>query len=505
MKKTTLLCVLDGFGLNPNPKANAVAIARKPVFDRLWASCPRSTLTTFGERVGLPEGQMGNSEVGHLNIGAGRVVEQWLLRIDRALRGNYLDSSAQYQSWLGKTKQSGAIHLIGLYSDGGVHSHSSHLLLTIQRLRRDSALPIKIHLITDGRDTAVDRSLTQVPELLAFCAKLPDVTIASISGRYFAMDRDKRWERTQAGYDAIVGASPRTEQGLVEYLTQQHESGTTDEFIRPASFAAAGIDAKDSLLFWNFREDRMRQLSRAICAADFREFNRSIENPSGLNVLCFTEYDHSLPLPSLFPLLEIKNHLGEVIGQAGLRQVRAAETEKYPHVTYFFNGGVEKPCAGEERQLSPSPRDVKTYDLRPEMSAEAVASGAAKAIRSGDFDFVVVNFANCDMVGHTGVLDAAVRAVETVDRCLGMLIEALDEVGGQAVIIADHGNAEQMVNYEDGSPHTTHTKYPVPIIIYGSGDIKGVKDGGALCDVAPTILKLMGLGIPAEMTGTPLF
>lgn len=504
MTRTTLLCILDGFGLNPNPKANAVAIARKPNFDRLWSSCPHSTLITYGERVGLPEGQMGNSEVGHLNIGAGRVVEQWLLRIDRALRGSYLDSSVEYQTWLKNTKKSKTIHLIGLYSDGGVHSHSSHLKLTLERLRRDCALPIRIHLITDGRDTAVDRSLNQIPELLAVCDSLPDVKIASVSGRYFSMDRDKRWERTRSGYQAIAEGSPKVDLGAVDYLKSQHESGTTDEFIKPASLSGEGIGADDSVLFWNFREDRMRQLSRAICAKDFSDFDRRLADPSGLNVLCFTEYDHSLPLPSLFPLLEIKNHLGEVIAKAGLKQARAAETEKYPHVTYFFNGGLEKPCSGEERQLSPSPRDVKTYDLKPEMSAEAVAAGVIETIRSGEDALIVVNFANCDMVGHTGILDAAVKAVETVDQCLGLLLKALDEVGGQAVIIADHGNAEQMINYEDGSPHTTHTKYPVPIIVYGAKDIKDIKDGGALCDVAPTILKLMGIKIPKEMTGTPL-
>lgn len=486
---------------------NAVAIADTPCLDRLLKEQPNATLITCGERVGLPEGQMGNSEVGHLNIGAGRVVEQWLLRINRALQGAFLAQSDVYQEFLKNTKDSPALHLVGLFSDGGVHSHSEHQALLLRRLLADFAGTIYIHLVTDGRDTSPTRAGEQVPELLELLASLPGserCRIATLSGRFYAMDRDKRWERTKRAYDAIVHGQGHPATDPVAWIEESYKNGTTDEFIEPAIFDYKGVGPTDGIVFWNFRADRMRQIVRTLCLADFDGFPREAPPFSVKHILCFTEYDATFALPYLFSELDITNHLGETVSRQGLSQLRVAESEKYPHVTYFFNGGVETPYAGEERRLVPSPRDVRTYDEKPQMSAPEIRDVVVKAIGSGEFDLIVVNFANCDMVGHTGVLEAAVKAVATVDGCLQNILDALAAAGGQAVIIADHGNAEQMVHYEDGTPHTAHTLYPVPIILVGAPAGVQLQDGGALCDVAPTVLALMGLPQPAEMSGSSL-
>lgn len=509
-RKTTLLCILDGLGLNPSTYGNAVAGARKPTLDRLLGGgstgSPNATLITCGERVGLPDGQMGNSEVGHLNIGAGRVVEQWLLRINRALAGTFLKESQAYREFRANTTGSKGLHVIGLYSDGGVHSHSEHLHLLLSRLTEDFAGNIYVHILTDGRDTAPRSAAGQVEELVAFIATLPNperVHIATVIGRFYAMDRDKRWERVAKAYDAIVRGEGEAATDPVAFIKASYAKEVTDEFIEPGVFQYAGVAEGDGVIFYNFRTDRMREIVRALCLSDFDGFQRASIPFAGERSLCFTDYDATFGLPYIFPEMEIHNHLGETVSKAGLHQLRVAETEKYPHVTFFFNGGVEAPYVGEDRKLLPSPRDVRTYDEKPQMSAPEVAETVLEAIRSREYDLIVVNFANCDMVGHTGVYEAAVKAVETADTCLGRLLEALETAGGQAVIIADHGNAEQML-HADGTPHTAHTLFPVPVIVWNAADVTTVRDGGALCDVAPTILKLMGVAQPTEMTGQAL-
>lgn len=505
-RRTTLLCILDGFGLNPNPVGNAVHLAHTPNFDRLYAECPTTTLVTCGERVGLPAGQMGNSEVGHLNIGAGRVVEQWLVRIGRELRGDFLDRTPEFKNFLAQTKDSGALHLIGLYSDGGVHSHLEHLQLLIKKLARSTKTKIVLHLITDGRDTGPQQARAKVAALEHFIKDFPQCTIATVIGRFYAMDRDKRWERVRKAYDAFTGAVTDKAQSASAWIAASYEKGITDEFIEPAVITSNPIRNGDGVIFWNFREDRMREIVGALCVKDFPGFERPAPTVPTERVLCFTDYDHTYHLPFLFAPIEIKNHIGELLSGLGLKQLRVAETEKYPHVTYFFNGGVEKEYQGEDRKLVPSPRDVKTYDLKPEMSAHGVTEIVLEGLRSRQYDFIVVNLANCDMVGHTGVLDAAIKAVETVDECLGQMAAELAAQDGHGIVIADHGNAEQMINYEDGTPHTAHTTFPVPLIALGytRGAIT-LKDGGALCDVAPTLLKMMNVPQPPEMTGKSLY
>jgi 2,3-bisphosphoglycerate-independent phosphoglycerate mutase len=506
MKAPTLLCILDGFGFNPNPVGNAVYNAKKPTIDALLKNYPNATLTTFGEAVGLPEGQMGNSEVGHLNIGAGRVVEQWLLRISRAFQGTFLKDSKEYQTFSAATAHSKTIHVVGLYSTGGVHSHLEHMKLFIKRLSEDNThAAVALHLISDGRDVSPTAFKTDLAELQKFLKNFPRVSIRSVCGRFFAMDRDKRWERVEKAYDAIALGKGTLTNDLLAYVNESYAQGTTDEFLEPAVTLSQPLESGDGLVFFNFREDRMREIVSALCAKEFTGFSRTAPILPASNILCFTEYDHTLHLPYLFAQVDIKNHLGEVVATSGKTQLRVAETEKYPHVTYFLNGGIEQPYNGEDRKLVASPRDVKTYDLKPEMSAPGVAELVLEGIRSGSYDLIVVNFANCDMVGHTGVVDAGIKAVETVDTCLGEILKALKTAKGQALIIADHGNAEQMVSYADGTPHTAHTLYPVPVILVDHTDTVQLRKDGALCDVAPTILKMMGITQPKEMTGTPLF
>ncbi|MES2462085.1 MAG: 2,3-bisphosphoglycerate-independent phosphoglycerate mutase [Armatimonadota bacterium] len=505
-RATTLLCILDGLGLNPSSVGNAVSQADTPCLDRLLREQPSATLITCGERVGLPAGQMGNSEVGHLNIGAGRVVEQWLLRINRALQGDFLAQSSTYQTFRKNTRDSAALHVIGLFSDGGVHSHRDHLTLLLQRLADDFSGTIYLHLITDGRDTSPHLAAQQVRELTETLRTLPGAEqcrIATVCGRFYAMDRDKRWERTERAFDAVVHGKGNRAADPVAWIEESYKNGTTDEFIEPAVFDYAGVAAGDGVVFWNFRADRMRQIVQTLCVADFDGFERPEPPFTPDHTLAFTDYDPTFDLPFLFQELTITNHLGETVARQGLTQLRVAESEKYPHVTYFFNGGVETPYDGETRRLVPSPREVRTYDEKPEMSAPEITGVVVEAIDSRAFDLIVVNFANCDMVGHTGVLQAAIRAVETVDGCLSTILDSLAKAGGQAVIIADHGNAEQMIS-DDGTPQTAHTLFPVPVIVVGGPTGLQVAEGGALCDVAPTVLQLMGVPQPTEMTGASL-
>lgn len=501
MNKTHLLCILDGVGLNPRAEANAVAMANKPTLDRILKSYPNTTLQTHGERVGLPDGQMGNSEVGHLNIGAGRVVEQWLFRIGRFLREGRLATNSRFLNWVSSVK--GTIHICGLCSDGGVHSHIDHIEPTVAAIRAKTSAPIKLHLFTDGRDTPPKSGASYIQRLENSLKKHQASTIGTIGGRYFGMDRDNRWERVKKAYDAIVSARGGQFGSAHEGINQNYQKDITDEFIEPFTVNYSGVAAHDSFLFFNFREDRMREISSALTSPTFKEFERPFVIDAA-RCLAFTQYGKESKVPVLFEHTEIKNYLGEYLAAQGIAQLRVAETEKYPHVTYFLNGGNEAPVKDETRKLVPSPRDVATYDLKPEMSAQGVTEAVIEGLKSQKYGLIVVNFANGDMVGHTGVLSAAIKAVETVDQCLGKILDALKDVGGRALILADHGNCEQMINYEDGTPHTSHTTFPVPLVLISDSPGAKLKNGGALCDVAPTMIDLMGLKQPAEMTGRSL-
>lgn len=504
----TCLIILDGLGINPREEGNAVRQASTPCLSKLLDNCSHSTLTTHGKSVGLPDGQMGNSEVGHLNIGAGRVVKQSLVRIADDLNAEYMERSQPFQQWQANLEPGSSIHLIGLLSDGGVHSHIDHLLKLIHLLGNLNK-PIRLHLITDGRDTSPTGGISYLQAIETIAQQFDYVSIASICGRYFAMDRDKRWDRIEIAYRTIIdGANPLTA-NPVEFLSGRYDDGETDEYVRPASFGDyKGIHSDDAAIFYNFRADRMRQFVRASVDPGFTHFART--NTFQKNrVLTFTEYEKDFPLPCLFPAQTISDHLGAVIADLGLAQLRAAETEKYPHVTYFFNGGIEKQWPQEERLLVPSPKEVATYDQKPEMSAFELTDAVIQKLQEQTFSFCVVNYANCDMVGHTGVLEAAVKAVETVDTCLGNLLDFLERNGWCALVIADHGNAEQMVDYTTNKPHTAHTTHPVPIILATiptehplakTSEIKA----GALCDVAPTVLALMGIQKRDSMTGDAL-
>lgn len=506
MQKTTLLCILDGFGFNPRAEGNAVAAANKPFFDQLWQENPHSTLITFGPRVGLPQGQMGNSEVGHLNIGAGRVVEQMLVRISRELEQQTFCNTESWKKFISATSKSKRIHLFGLVSDGGVHSQIDHLELLLDYLDKHSDHEIVVHIISDGRDTAPQSGVEFAKRLENFCQSRKKVVLSTIVGRFFAMDRDKRWERLKKAYDLYTESTGINEAGSAsQAFLNAYAKSQSDEFIEPVVLNSRKIESNDGAIFWNFREDRMRQLCAALCVKNFEGFTRK-KAPifDSRNVLCFCDYDATFNLPYLFAPIEIKNHLGEIISKRGKLQFRCAETEKYPHVTYFLNGGREETFTGEERCLIPSPRDVLTYDKKPEMSAAGVTAAIKAAIEAEKYELIVVNYANCDMVGHTGDLAAAVKAVETVDHALSEIIPALLKRSGQAVIIADHGNAEQMIDYETGKPYTAHTLFPVPILILGYNNRVKLRENGALCDVAPTLLEMMQIPQPQEMNGSSL-
>jgi len=500
-----MLVVLDGFGLAPDGPGNAVTQAHTPVFDRLWADQPHTTLKASGPAVGLPEGQMGNSEVGHLNLGAGRIVEQSLSFIQTRLDSGELENAESFQS-LCQAAGDGTLHLIGLVSDGGVHSSMDHLFGLLDAAARSGVERIRVHVFTDGRDAAPKGGRGFVAQLEEHLAGLDvDARIATVVGRYYAMDRDRRWERTQEAFDALVcGKGQRVASSADEAIAMAYDEGETDEFIRATVVkegdAPVGVlHDGDAVLFFNFRADRARQLSYALSEPDFEGFVRCA-TPS-LHFATLLPYDAALRVPALLALPSIEKCLAEVLSDARLRQYHTAETEKYPHVTYFFNAKIEEPFPGEERRIVPSPK-VATYDLEPQMSAPALAQATVERMASEQDDFVLINFANPDMVGHTGDLAAAIKACEATDEALGRVLEAWNARKGRAIILADHGNAEQMLA-PGGGPHTAHTTNPVPFILVGAGDVQ-LRDGGVLGDVAPTVLALLGLQKPSEMTGRSL-
>ncbi len=495
------LVVLDGWALNPSKDGNAVQAARTPVMDGLMKECPHATLVTWGESVGLPRGQMGNSEVGHLNLGAGRVVYQDLTRIDRAIETGELTRNAVLEDALQRTKKRGAaLHFFGLHSPGGVHSHIRHLHALL-RIAADRGIErIRVHAITDGRDVAPRSARADLEATEAVFREIGRGRFATVSGRYYTMDRDKRWDRTGKAYGAMVAGEGEKAGSADEALEAAYARGENDEFVVPTLVDDALVARCDTLIAFNFRPDRMRQISRALADADFDAFPRP-RWPLDPDYICMTSYDETFPYPVLFTDEPLRGTIGEVVSRAGLKQVRMAETEKYAHVTYFFNGSEEVPFPGEDRVLVPSP-NVATYDLKPEMSANELTDEAVRRLGGDAYDFFVLNYANADMVGHTGKMDAAVRAVEPVDRCLGRLPEAVRRRRGTVLVTADHGNADQMIDYETGGPHTAHTMHPVPLVLVGPGR-RGITSG-ILADVAPTLLEIMGLSPSPEMTGRSL-
>ena len=501
--RPVVLCVLDGWGHRAETEHNAIALAETPVWDRLCAARPYGLLATAGAAVGLPEGQMGNSEVGHMTIGAGRVILQDLPRIDAAVADGSLARNPALLSLIQRLQEScGRCHLMGLISPGGVHSHQDHIV-ALARIVSGAGVPVAIHAFLDGRDVPPRSALGNLPTVEAALGDLPNVRIATIAGRYYAMDRDRRWERTARAYDAVVSAQGRPVASAIEAVRASYAEDIGDEFVEPAVVAGyEGMADGDGLIMASFRADRARQIMAALLDPTFDGFARTRQ--ASFAAACgMCSYSESLDrlVDTLFPPLKITDHLGEIVSHARLRQLRVAETEKYAHVTFFLNGGEEKEMAGEERVLVPSPR-VATYDLQPEMSAPAVTDRVVEAIAGGRFDLVVVNYANTDMVGHSGNLDAAMAAVAAVDCCLGRLAGAVEEAGGALLITADHGNAERMRGADGTTPHTAHTDGPVPAALVGAPGL--ALGDGALPDIAPTVLELMGLPAPTAMTGRSL-
>jgi 2,3-bisphosphoglycerate-independent phosphoglycerate mutase len=479
------LVILDGWGCAPPGPGNAVELADTPVFDRLWETCPHTTLKASGEAVGLPPGQMGNSEVGHLTIGSGRVLFQDLMRVNKAIENGELFENPALTSAFERARQRGAnVHLLGLVSYGGVHSHIDHLRALLELAEREGmAERTWIHAFTDGRDVSPTSAVSDL-------AELPEEKIATVAGRYYAMDRDQRWERTERALAALLlGDEGARGSDPVAEVQRSYDEGVTDEFIEPIVLDGRPRIAKDdAVIFFNFRPDRARQLTQKLLA-------------SGFDVTTMTRYRDDFDAPVAFPEQEVSDVIAEVLAETGIRQLHVAETEKYAHVTYFFNGGREKPFDGEDRILVPSPRDVPSYDLKPEMSAPEVVDRFCRAIQSDRYGFAVLNLANPDMVGHTGSIPAAVKAVETVDECLGYVVDAVERSGGVSLITADHGNAERMLD-DDGKPHTAHTSNPVPLVLTDTS--RSLAEGGELSDLAPTSLALLELDPPLQMTGKNL-
>ncbi len=507
--KPVMLMILDGWGIDPDGPGNAVSLAKTPNLDRLIDEYPHTRLTTCGEAVGLPHGVMGNSEVGHLNIGAGRIVYQDLLRIDRSIAdGSFFKNVVINHAMDQALEKKSAFHLIGLVSDGGVHSQLTHLLALLDLAKAKGLKKTFVHVILDGRDTAPDGGAGYVSQVQQHIQKIGAGAIATICGRYYAMDRDTRWDRTEKAYRLLTQAEGQAEQDPVAAVRAAYQRGETDEFVKPivmtdsAGKPLAVLQDNDALLFFNFRAARTRQLTRAFTEKNFQGFKRE-KTPRLSDYVCITLYDEKFNLPMAFPPERLKAILGEVVSAKGLRQLRIAETEKYAHVTYFFNGGEEKPFENEDRCLIPSPRDVPTYDYKPQMSAEAVAEEVLKRIASDQYDLIVLNFANMDMVGHTGKIPAAITACETVDRCVGRIVAAVQAKGGALLITADHGNAETMLTQE-GKIHTAHTTNPVRLILMDDGRKQSRLREGVLGDIAPTILELMGIAQPPQMTGKSL-
>ena len=501
MNKTpTTLIIMDGFGLRKEPVGNAVAAADTPRLDQFFQEYAHTELSASGLDVGLPEGQMGNSEVGHTNIGAGRVVFQDLPRISKSIQdGTFFENPAYIHAMDACREHDSALHLMGLLSDGGVHSHLDHLFALMQMARARGLEKVYIHAFLDGRDVSPTSGADFVARTVEKCRELGVGKIATVMGRFYAMDRDKRWDRVEAAYDAMVyGEGAAVNPVPVAAVKDAYANGVTDEFVEPVICDPEGtVSDNDSVIFFNFRPDRAREITRAFVDPEFSGFTRQY---FPVTFVCTTEYDATMPhVEVAYPRLSVRNGLGEYLSSMGLTQLRIAETEKYAHVTFFFNGGVETQFPGEDRVLVPSPK-VATYDLQPEMSAEEVADKCVERIESGAYDVIILNFANCDMVGHTGVFDAAVKAVETVDACVGRVVDTTMKMGGIAMITADHGNAEVMTQ-PDGSPMTAHTTNPVPFILCGAGtELRR----GRLADIAPTILDVMGLAVPEEMDGRTL-
>ncbi|WP_455209532.1 2,3-bisphosphoglycerate-independent phosphoglycerate mutase [Kaarinaea lacus] len=505
--KPIVLIVLDGWGYSENPKNNAILNAKTPNWDRLWKRFPKTLIKGSGTEVGLPSGQMGNSEVGHLNLGAGRVVYQEFTRVSRAIRtGSFFSNQTLTDAVDLAINTNKSLHILGLLSDGGVHSHEDHIQAMTKLAVERGARNVYLHAFLDGRDTPPKSAETSLAAMEQTFKELGNGRIASIVGRYYAMDRDHRWPRVKAAYDLITeGKADYKAESAIAGLHMAYDRGETDEFVKPTCIVPAGkqvvhIEDGDVVVFMNYRSDRARQITRPFIEPDFSEFERDITPKLGCFV-SLTEYSAGFDVPVAFPPERLQNVFGEYISKLGLHQLRIAETEKYAHVTFFFNGGIEDPFPGEDRILVPSP-DVATYDQKPEMSAPELTDKLVEAIESGNYDAIICNYANPDMVGHTGNYEATIKAIEALDKCLGRVIDSIQHVGGEALITADHGNAEQMRNPETEQPHTAHTSNPVPLIYVGRPAI--LEENGALSDIAPTMLYLMGIEKPNEMGGDSL-
>lgn len=508
-KKPTVLMILDGYGLNENTEGNAVAQAKTPVMDKLMAECPFVKGNASGMAVGLPDGQMGNSEVGHLNMGAGRIVYQELTRITKEIEdGVFFENEAFLKAVENCKKNQSDLHLFGLLSDGGVHSHNTHMYALLELAKRNGIENVYLHAFLDGRDTPPASGKDFVKAAMDKMEEIGVGQVATVMGRYYVMDRDNRWDRVQKAYDALVLGQGETAECGVCAVQQSYDKDETDEFVLPTVIVKDGkpvatVKENDSVIFYNFRPDRAREITRAFCDDKFEGFERA-KGFFPLTFVAFTEYDVTIPNKIVaFHKVEINNTFGEFLAKNGLKQLRTAETEKYAHVTFFFNGGVEEPNEGEERLLVNSPK-VATYDLQPEMSAYKVCEGLVEAIHSDKYDVIIVNFANPDMVGHTGVEAAAIQAIEAVDECVGKVVTAIKEENGQMFICADHGNAEQLIDYDTKDPFTAHTINPVPFILVNYDEGYTLREGGCLADIAPTLIEMMGLTQPEEMTGKSL-
>lgn len=507
-KKPVVLMILDGYGLNNNCDHNAVCEARTPVMDQLMSQCPYVKGNASGLAVGLPDGQMGNSEVGHLNMGAGRIVYQELTRITKAISdGDFFTVPEFLQAVENCKKNNSALHMWGLVSDGGVHSHIGHIYGLLELAKKNGLDKVYVHCFLDGRDTPPASGKSYVEALEAKMKELGVGKVASVSGRYYAMDRDNRWDRVKRAYDALTKGEGNQAQSATAGIQASYDAEKNDEFVEPFVVTENGapvavVEDGDSVIFFNFRPDRARELTRAFCDDEFKGFER--EKRLNLTYVCFTDYDETIKNKLVaFKKEAIVNTFGQFLADHNLTQARIAETEKYAHVTFFFNGGVEEPNKGEDRILVPSPK-VATYDLQPEMSAPVVCDKLVQAVTSGKYDVIIVNFANPDMVGHTGIEDAAIKAIETVDVCVGRTVDAVKEMNGVMFICADHGNAEQLLDYETGEPFTAHTTNPVPFILVNADPASKLREGGCLADIAPTLIELMGMEQPKEMTGKSL-
>ncbi len=507
-RKPVVLMILDGYGLNERHDGNAVYEAQTPVMDRLMKEYPFVKGNASGLSVGLPDGQMGNSEVGHLNMGAGRIVYQELTRITKSIEDGDFFENPEFLAAVENCKNhDSALHLYGLVSDGGVHSHITHIYGLLELAKRNGLTKVFVHCFLDGRDTPPSSGKEFVAELEEKMKELGVGRVASVMGRYYAMDRDNRWDRVKLAYDALTKGEGNRGESATGLIQESYDNGKTDEFVLPAVVTENGapvglIREHDSVIFFNFRPDRAREITRAFCDDSFSGFER--EKRMELTYVCFTDYDETIPNKLVaFKKETISNTFGEFLAAHGKKQARIAETEKYAHVTFFFNGGVEEPNPGEDRILVKSPK-VPTYDMQPEMSAPQVCEKLVEAIHSGKYDVIIVNFANPDMVGHTGVEAAAVKAIEAVDACVGKTVEAILEENGVLFICADHGNAEQLIDYATGEPFTAHTTNPVPFILVNAGEGYGLREGGCLADIAPTLIELMGMEQPKEMTGRSL-